>query len=424
MESLSVFFDDRLIGALLHTEPLSFQYAPAWIADAASVPLHASMPKSESILNGPEVHVFFENLLPEGDQRRLISMRNQVTSVYGLLAAVGGDTAGNVTIFPAGSGPSAPVYQSLTWHEIHILLHANSATASELAAIQAKAAALPTQRLSISGAQHKMLLSIDKQGIPLRPMDATPSEFILKPDIVRNDIQIFASAINETIVMRAAKLCGMPVASVQYQPIVKACLVKRYDRVKRPDGTLQRIWQIDFCQAALKPSGIKYEMDGGPTFVDCYEILKRESAQPGVDQKLLLDWLFFNLYIGNNDSHAKNLSLLATDMGVRLAPFYDLMSTRVYPGLGPHFAFRIGGENVPGKMHATHIDALADALGVGRKYMRKLAKKMAARVETALPAAIEELSGDIGNNERFMLERLQLKIQSIMRNMRNRIVSG
>lgn len=421
MASLSVFLDNRQIGFLLKTDPLSFRYADEWIADASSAPLHPSIPKSASAINGPEVNAFFENLLPEGDQRRLISMRNQVTSVYGLLSAVGGDTAGNVTIFPEGRGPSRPIYQKLTWQEVNALVHADSATASELAAIQERAAGMPEPHLSLSGAQHKMLLSLDENGMPLRPMDATPSEYILKPDIVRTDIQIFASAINETIVMRTAKLCGMPVANVHYQPIVRSCLVERYDRVKRPDGTLRRIWQIDFCQAALKPSGIKYELDGGPTFVDCCEILKQESAQPGVDQKQLLDWLFFNLYVGNNDSHAKNLSLLATDDGIRLAPFYDLMSTRVYPGLGPHFAFKIGGENEPGKIDATHIDTLADAIGVGRKYMQKLAKEMADRVETALPAAIEELSSDIGDKERVMVERLQNKIQSIIRKTRNRI---
>lgn len=40
------------------------------------------------------VAAFFENLLPEGEQRRLISLREQLTSVFGLLSRVGGESAG------------------------------------------------------------------------------------------------------------------------------------------------------------------------------------------------------------------------------------------------------------------------------------------------------------------------------------------
>ena len=73
------------------------------------------------------------------------------------------------------------------------------------------------------------------------------------------------------------------------------------------------------------------------------------------DQRHLLRWLFFNLFVGNNDSHAKNLALLATPEGLRLAPFYDLLCTRVYSGLAKHFAFRIGGESLPGALEPSHL---------------------------------------------------------------------
>lgn len=41
-------------------------------------------------------------------------------------------------------------------------------------------------------------------------------------------------------------------------------------------------------------------------------------------------WLLFNTLTGNSDSHLKNLSFLMDSKGVRLAPFYDLLSTAVY----------------------------------------------------------------------------------------------
>jgi serine/threonine-protein kinase HipA len=186
--------------------------------------------------------------------------------------------------------------------------------------------------------------------------------------------------------------------------------------VRRPDDGLGRIWQADFCQLLGKPSGAKYEHDGGPGFVECYEVLKL-SARPAVDRLQLLRWLFFNLCVGNDDSHAKNLSMVATPGGLRLAPFYDLMCTRVYPGLGSHFAFSIAGESEPGKLTPGHIVQLAQALGVAPRYLQRLAIDVARDVAEAIPAVAEQVLPVLGPGERVMAERLVHRISSIARRM-------
>ena len=208
--------------------------------------------------------------------------------------------------------------------------------------------------MSLSGAQFKLLLYVDEDGNPARPMGNAPSTHILKPDIQRSDIKVFASSVNETIIMLAADKCGLQTAKVAYQSNTRACLVERYDRERQPDGSLKRIWQADFCQMLAKPSDVKYEAEGGPTFKDCYDLLGA-SALPAVDRLQLLRWLFFNLCAGNDDSHAKNLSIIATPKGLRLAPFYDMMCTRVYPGLAAKFAFEIAGETEPGKITGAYV---------------------------------------------------------------------
>lgn len=72
-----------------------------------------------------------------------------------------------------------------------------------------------------------------------------------------------------------------------------------------------------------------------------------------LDLRHLVQWVFFNLYTGNNDSHAKNLSIYELPgAGVRLTPFYDLMCTRIYPGLSREFAFSLGREVLPGQVGA------------------------------------------------------------------------
>ncbi|WP_305807301.1 HipA domain-containing protein, partial [Stenotrophomonas sp. YIM B06876] len=51
----------------------------------------------------------------------------------------------------------------------------------------------------------------------------------------------------------------------------------------------------------------------------------------------------FNYLIGNADAHAKNMSVLVSDRGYRLAPFYDLLCVRAYGDTG--LALYIGDED-------------------------------------------------------------------------------
>jgi serine/threonine-protein kinase HipA len=402
--SLWVYIGEDRVGTLYPGEALTFEYSPEWISGNHGA-LHPQIQIADGKLSTPQVQAFFENLLPEGDQRKLISQRYQVTSVFGLLTSVGGDTAGSIVLLPEGQVPAEPAYQDLTWEQVNTLVHTDVSTIQAREAIEAEAAQMPTARVSISGAQFKLLLLITPEGLARRPMGASPSTHILKPDMMRHDIPVFATAANETIVMRAAQICGLPTANTFYQPIVNACLVERYDRILHEDGKLERLWQADFCQLLGKSSDVKYEQDGGPDFKDCYTLLT-QSAQPAVDKRYLLLWLFFNLYVGNNDSHAKNLSMLAGPDGMRLAPFYDLMNTRLYAGLGPNFAFRIGGEFEPGKMGGEHLRALSESLDITLKYTTKIAAEIGAQIEAAIAQATAEILPVLDSGHKVIAERL------------------
>jgi serine/threonine-protein kinase HipA len=418
--ALSVFMDQDHVGSLHNEDPLAFSYDEAWLNNPDAMPLDREIPLQAGKITSRYVHAFFENLLPEGDQRKLISMRHHVSTVFGLLATVGGDTAGSIVLLPFGQRPEPPSYEKLDWDKVNKLIHGTGTEAEENG--QAEEGRLPKRRMSVSGAQFKMLLSLDEQGYPLLPMGTTPSTHILKPDIVRSDINIFASAVNETIVMRAASICGIPTARVTYQPTVKACVVQRYDRIPNGDGTLKRLWQADFCQLAGKPSDVKYETDGGLSFAQCFKLLADHTVRPAIDQRNLLRWLFFNLYVGNHDSHAKNLSILITEEGLRLAPFYDLMSTRVYSGLGANFAFSIGGEYSPGKLERRHIEDLARSLKVTPRYLLKIADDIAGQVAAAIPRAAEEIIPTLNPSEKVLAERIQQKIGSMVKKTRSRIM--
>lgn len=411
--TLSVYMGADLIGTLHNSEPLAFSYDPSWLTNKRAKPLSDQIPLAEGRNDTPHVYAFFENLLPEGEQRKLIHLKSHVTSVFGMLATVGGDTAGSIALLPPGQQPAPPLYKKTTWQEINKLIHADG---EEIEACRRKLEnGLPKPRLSISGAQFKLLVSIDDDGSPLYPMGATPSTHIVKPDINHGAVKLFATAVNEAIIMQAAHLCGLPSAKVFYQSEIQAAMVERYDRVKQPDGSLKKLWQADFCQLLGVPSGTKYEHDGGPTFEQCYNLVRNRSVQQAADLRMLLRWLFFNLYVGNHDSHAKNLSMMATDDGLRLAPFYDLMCTRVYPGLSKEFALSIGGEFMPGKIGKEHIEKLADTLGIKTSYLLNIAKQTAKAVTNAMPRAVGMIEPHVGHKEKIMAERIQQTISSITR---------
>ncbi|MDZ7621127.1 MAG: HipA domain-containing protein, partial [Candidatus Competibacteraceae bacterium] len=66
-----------------------------------------------------------------------------------------------------------------------------------------------------------------------------------------------------------------------------------------------------------------YQSGGGPSFAQCYQLVRDACSEPAMDTQHLLRWQIFNVLVGNSDGHAKNLSLLHLLNGeTRLAPFY------------------------------------------------------------------------------------------------------
>ncbi len=408
---LEVLVGGNLIGHLYDRSPLTFAYTNECLSGLLRSPISSIIPLIPGDIASPEVLAYFENLLPEGDQRRSLEEMHHVTSVFGLLWTAGWDTAGAIVLQPAGLSPNTSEYVKRSWADLAAIISGHGIQGESLKA-------------SISGAQYKLLLSIDDtDACPLLPVGSSPSTHILKPNIQRAGQKIWASAINETLMMRAAAKCGLQTAQVEYIGIMKACLVTRYDRVVK-DKQVTRINQFDLCQLLTTPSGLKYESEGGPGFVQCYLHVKAVSGNPIKDCESLLNWLFFNLCIGNNDSHAKNLSMLQTNEGLRLAPFYDLMCTTVYPGFSSNFAFSVGGTFKPGDMTTSEIKALADAIHVSEKYMLKLAKDMTDRVSPAIQESIQELKASFNPSDAIMAERLSYEVTRICKKRKGKLLSS
>jgi serine/threonine-protein kinase HipA len=215
---------------------------------------------------------------------------------------------------------------------------------------------------SLAGAQAKFPCIIRDHSI-LMPRSGEPTTHIVKLPI-RAGSKWLDSVPNEFICMRLAAAVGLQVPNVM---IIGAKIplfaIERFDRKLSKAGP-KRLHTQDFCQALGLPSSRKYEEHGGPSFADCFHLLAEESSNIARDQLALLDWLAFNLAIGNNDGHAKNLSLILRDSRIGLAPFYDIVCTAIYKQYSTQFAFKIGESRNWQKIRSSSIDTLARQMQV------------------------------------------------------------
>jgi len=235
--------------------------------------------------------------------------------------------------------------------------------------------------LSLAGAQNKLPVFVDGDKLFL-PRGSASSSHILKPQIPE-----FPNTVeNEAFCMRLAGQVGLPVPKTRIWD-GKAFLIERYDRTgKNP----RRLHQEDFCQALGFGYDQKYQSEGGPGLKDCFALIEEHSAEPAVDKGRLIRWNVFNALIGNCDAHAKNLSLLYAEDGIRLAPFYDLMSTRIYPSLSEKLAMKIGGENRPDWVMRRHWERMAGEAGVAPRAVLGACEELARD----LPGAAGKLAGE------------------------------
>ena len=340
LESLHVFFEQSPVGVLHMNDDrsFSFHYTAQWLDTPHAFSLSISLPLHSEEHSGQHVKSFFANLLPEAATRQLVARRLGISerNDFMLLKRIGGECAGAITLLPQPLRPESSdhyAYRSLSREQLADLIE--NIPRRPLLAGDAHV------RMSLAGAQEKLAL-FHKEGVFSIPLNNAPSNCILKPAMAH-----FPSSIeNEYFCMTLAADLGMAVPRVSILQVKdqKALLVERYDRVFKNDR-LTRLHQEDFCQAMGLSHELKYQVEGGPGLEDCFELVRKHSSNPIKDMQRLLQWVFFNCFMGNMDAHAKNLSLLHCPRQLRLAPFYDILCTNIYPDLSRKLAMKIGGEN-------------------------------------------------------------------------------
>lgn len=390
MNVFDVYLLGKLAGELVFDdmERMTFKYQADYIQNE-TIPLSVSMPVREETYLDRSCYIFLQNLLPEeGIREKLNTLLNTDSDhLKKIVHVMGGDVAGAVEILPKGDAP----YEEKLKGGLEIIDHSlliNNIEDKPFEVTKESAADFVSGkvkklrvRMSLAGAQPKL---------PVRAIPHGDSYHILGPDILLSSHIIkppskkdkFKSIVlNEYLCMTAAKQSGLMVANVDIIEYVNhedvendALIVERYDR-EFVDDRLKRLHQEDACQALGFSPINKYEynedhedLKHGPGYEELASIINAYSSVPAIDKIELLNRIFFNLIIGNNDFHGKNTSFLHLGMNlVYLSPAYDIVCTEAYDEVNHDDSMRMGeAKNIGGATKAD-LHSMFNALGINPK---------------------------------------------------------
>jgi serine/threonine-protein kinase HipA len=324
-QRLEVFINSERVGTLFDEHNIwAFQYSPEWLGSAHRFPLSPALPLGPNLLQDGGTHRptqwFFDNLLPEETLREVLAKEENIAQAdaFGLLQRLGSESAGAIVLRAPGE-PEAPT----------------GAQALSPDALSARIQKLPVaslhkdapKRMSLAGAQHKMVVLFDPDTSRLfEPLKGSPSTHILKPNSTAPGYP--HSVVNETFTMRLAARMGLAVPKVWrlYVP-EPTYIIERFDRSPPQDAAPpQRLHVLDGCQMLSLHAAYKYTHATFPTLRALIGLCRNKAAT----RMAMFRWMLFNTLVGNSDCHLKNISFFMAHDGCRIAPFYDLVCTAAY----------------------------------------------------------------------------------------------
>ena len=336
---------------------------------------------------------FFEGLLPEGFSRRAVAnwLKADENDYLAILEGLGKECLGAIMISD-GKSEMASHYEKLGLNRVKELAAEGATKSTQL---------LMETHLSLTGASGKVGLYYDeKDNNWYLPTGNAPSTHIVKLSHVRlNHI-----VLNEQLCILTARNCDIEVpdsfivnlGNAEDDEVLYA--TRRYDRCMSKDIVVDglicpyRLHQEDFSQALGIGAAEKYEKRPSGYLKRMFETVRKYSSNPLEDQKRLLEIIVFDYFIGNTDCHIKNYSLLYSEdlKRIRLAPAYDIVSTRVY-NLTKEMSFFIGGELDITRLTRDTFGNLSDEIGIGKKQILSIYDDISDKFENSLETAASEL---------------------------------
>ncbi|HRL09733.1 MAG TPA: HipA domain-containing protein [Aliarcobacter sp.] len=406
--NINIFCNNERVGIIeidLNSNNVELIYDENWKNIGFELSPHLKFDKS---IDSNSIKKFVNNLLPEGNGLDAISIILQISKAnkFGLLEAIGNETAGALTFSP--DNIVVTNFREISNEELteRIINKENI----NITLWDGKI------RLSLSGVQDKLplvVLNDNKYGIGEGKIAST---HILKFE-KKDDIHL---VLNEYFCMKLAKLCGLNVAEVEIRKFgtQNVLFVKRFDReffeIDDNSFEISKKHIIDGCQLLDLDVNMKYEKvytdyRGNANFKNLFESSKLTTNK--ILTKLnLLKWTLFNLCINNFDAHAKNISFFVNKNGLELTPLYDLVNIDMSPQFHNNFAMAFGDEFDSKKIGIYDIVGFCVHIDIQPRLIRSEFKLIVNNIRKNIGIIKNDMLGLYSDNEIKFLEKLESNI--------------
>jgi serine/threonine-protein kinase HipA len=317
---------------------------------------------------------FFGNLLFEGRELDRVMAAHALDrdDIGGLLAHLGADCPGAISVTPKGAGPGK---RPGIFPDDYLRLD-DARLAAIVRSLHFRGSLPEGERdpSPVAGVQPKLAL-VANEGLFYVPREGSgaPTTHILKVS-PSNDRSLTRY---ETALLALARELGRETAEAKHlefydletQADIGAILSTRFDRVF--DGrTITRIHSEDFCQALGLARALKYERDARRAdhrfSAAAVGRLADETAAPGLFRLTFLRQTLFNLAVGNTDNHAKNGAILYRGAHGTLAPLYDIVPVTMDDKVTHELAFTLGGARLTEDVTVAALEQAMRDLGFAR----------------------------------------------------------
>lgn len=406
--NINIFCNNERVGIIeidLNSNNVELIYDENWKNIGFELSPHLKFDKS---IDSNSIKKFVNNLLPEGNGLDAISIILQISKAnkFGLLEAIGNETAGALTFSP--DNIVVTNFREISNEELteRIINKENI----NITLWDGKI------RLSLSGVQDKLPLVVlkdNKYGIGEGKIAST---HILKFE-KKDDIHL---VLNEYFCMKLAKLCGLNVAEVEIRKFgtQNVLFVKRFDReffeIDDNSFEISKKHIIDGCQLLDLDVNMKYEKvytdyRGDANFKNLFESSKLTTNK--ILTKLnLLKWTLFNLCINNFDAHAKNISFFVNKNGLELTPLYDLVNIDMYPQFHNNFAMAFGDEFDSKKIGTYDMVGFCVHTDIPPRLIKNEFKLIVNNIRKNIGIIKNDMLGLYSDNEIKFLEKLESNI--------------
>ena len=231
--------------------------------------------------------------------------------------------------------------------------------------------------VTVPGVQTKLSFDVKKEASNIHKLTIVGlwGKYILKPQ----SIEYKELPENEDLTMHLASIFNLTVVKhslIRLKDNSLAYITKRIDRTEN-----SKIHMEDMCQLTERLTEDKYK--GSHEQID--KIIKRNSINPMFDSIQFFESVLFSFLTGNADMHLKNYSLIENGNEIKLAPFYDLLSTRlVIPENidSEEFALTVFGKRK--NITKTDLIEFGNSLAMNEKQIENVFQKFKLNVSEAI----------------------------------------